>query len=87
MQRKKHNRKTKAKKNNETALDLRNCSDKYAGLEVSKGDLSDSRKKGICGTVTIPGWARPDGSNVTLLRLDFPEMGFVSYSEGPPHEI
>jgi hypothetical protein len=84
MKRKHNKRKNTAKNKNKTALDLRHCSDNYSGLTVSTGGLSDSRIKGICGTVTIPGWARPDGSDMTLLRLDFPEMGFVSYSEGPP---
>jgi hypothetical protein len=86
MKRKHDKRKNTAK--NKTALDLRNCSDNYSGLTVSTGSLSDSYEKGICGTVTIPGWTRPDGSDMTLLRLDFPEMGFVSYTEKPPrHKI
>ena len=83
---KKKSKRSKTSDNkSEIALDLRNCSEKYSGLEVSKSDLSDSRNKGICGTIMIPAWVHPDGSNMTLLRLDFPEMGFVRYKEGP-HE-
>ena len=78
--RKKHNN------NNEIALDLRNCSEIYSGLEVSKSDLTDSCNQEIDGTITIVEWVRPDGSDKTMLRLDFPEMGFVRYSEGPPEK-
>jgi hypothetical protein len=73
----------KTNKTNQTALDLRNCSEKYSGLTISESDSTDFLYEEICDTITIVAWVRPDGSDMTLLRLDFPEMGFVSYSEEP----
>jgi hypothetical protein len=60
MNRKKRKIDNTSKLKIEIALDLRNCAKKYSGLEVSKRDLSGSRKKEICGTITISGWHRPE---------------------------
>ena len=76
-------RKNTNTKKSEIALDVRNYSFNYSGLEVSKSDLPGSSQEEICGTIRITDWVRPDGSDMTLLRLDFPEMGCVSYREGP----
>jgi len=57
-QRKKKTKTSKIK--SEIALDLRNCSDNYSGLKVSRSDLKDSPKKGICGTIIITEWVRPE---------------------------
>jgi hypothetical protein len=86
MRKHKNGKQSKTENNNETALDLRNCSDNYSGLEVSKSGLSDSRNEGMCETIKIVKWVRPDWSDKTLLRTDYPEMGVVSYSEGPPEK-
>ena len=68
---------------NEIVLDLRNAAKDYEGLEIVESDLSGSSKNDN-ETITITEWIQLDGMDTPLLRLDFREMGYVSYSEESP---
>ena len=60
MERKKSKNQKTSKNKIEIELDLRHCSNKYSGLEVSPSNLSDSPNEGTCDTIIIPEWVRPE---------------------------
>ena len=75
----------KRRRHNKTvALDLRGYVQKYAGLEITASDSTDSLSEGFDGTIALIEWVRPDWSEKPLLKFDFPHMGCVIYREAAP---
>lgn len=65
---------------NTLKLDISDAS--YAGLTISK--RTNASNEANHEKILIAKWVRPDWSETPLLKLDFPQMGYVSYSEGSP---
>lgn len=54
----------------------------YAGLTVSEL-TTDASNEAVTETILIAEWVRPDWSERPLLKCDYPQMGYVVYSDGP----
>jgi hypothetical protein len=67
----------------QNTLNLENYLAAYVGLEISER-CSNASYEEITETILIAEWVRPDWSEKPLLKLDYPQMGYVSYLEAPP---
>jgi hypothetical protein len=57
----------------------------YDGLEVSELEITASNEA-TCETETvlIIEWVTPDWAEKPILKMDYPNMGYVVYCESPP---
>lgn len=67
----------------QTTLNLGSYVAAYAGLEISES-CSDASNEEQNERILIVKWVRPDWSEKPLLKMDYPQMGYVSYLEAPP---
>jgi hypothetical protein len=77
------NRNQNADSSNETSLNLKSYLALYEGLEISESCSTTSTEE-MSETVLIAEWVRPEWSAKPLFKLDYPQMGYVSYAEAPP---
>lgn len=70
---------------NETTFNLKKYLALYEGLEVSESCSTASTEEKY-ETLIIEEWVRPEWSAKPLWKRDYPEMGYIIYSEEPPSE-
>jgi hypothetical protein len=64
-----------------SVVDLRGYSSVYNGLKITASECKDPSESS--GTIVIAKWVRPEWSDKPLVKLDFPQMGYVSYELSP----
>jgi hypothetical protein len=67
----------------QTSLSLKSYLALYEGLEISESCSTTSIEEKY-ETLLIAEWVRPEWSEKPLFKLDYPQMGYVSYGEVPP---
>jgi hypothetical protein len=68
---------------NDSSLNLTGFLEKYSGLEIVETTRAINVGVEHTETIQIVEWVRLDFLESPLLKRDFPQMGFVSYSEAP----
>jgi len=67
----------------QNTLNLKNYIAAYAELEISESCSTTSNEE-YNETILIAKWVKPDWAERPLLKLDYPQMGYVSYLEASP---